>query len=301
MAQLACIGAGLVGSAWAALFAKAGHEVRLYDSDESALRERALPAIQETLETLGAPSEAIDRVQPVASIAEAVSGAMLIQESVREDREIKAEIAHEIANHAPEDSIIASSTSAIPGSEFLSGIVHPERALVAHPVNPPSLIRLVELCGTGVTSTPYIDRAKAFYEGIGMIPIILSREIDGFLLNRLQYTLVAEAMHLVGEGYCSPEDIDKVLTEGLAPRWAFIGPFMTAHLNAKDGFKGFVDQLGPMMRKMGEDANTNYPWTEADAVRIHESLVKQVPIADIPEAQAERNKRIMQLRRLRQS
>ena len=136
------------------------------------------------------------------------------------------------------------------------------------------------------------------YEALGMKPVTLAKEIDGFLLNRLQYTLVAEAMHLVGEGYCAPEDIDTVLTEGLAPRWAFIGPFMTAHLNAAQGFQGFVDQLGPMMRRMGKDAKTDYPWGPDDVRRIHESLTRSVPLSDIPEAQRRRDANILRLKRL---
>ncbi len=132
-----------------------------------------------------------------------------------------------------------------------------------------------------------------------MSPVRLSREIDGFLLNRLQFTLVAEAMHLVAEGYASPEDIDRVLTEGLAPRWAFIGPFMTAHLNARDGFRGFVDQLGPMMRRMGQQARTDYPWGDQTVDLIHAAMCEQVAPEEIPAAQRQRNANLLRLRALR--
>lgn len=101
------------------------------------------------------------------------------------------------------EAILASSTSAIPGSEFLGGFPNPERALVVHSVNPPSLIPLVELCGTGWTSPKTIAAARQMMADAGMRPIVLRKEIDGFILNRLQFTLVAEALHLVGEGYCT--------------------------------------------------------------------------------------------------
>jgi 3-hydroxyacyl-CoA dehydrogenase len=306
MAQIACIGVGLVGAAWAAVMARAGHDVRLYDEDKDRLLETALPSIRATLESLATAEENPEPVDRVAgqitvagSLSEAVADVAHVQESVREDVEIKRRVALAISEAAPAEAIIASSTSALPGSTFLTEIRTPRRALVAHPVNPPSHISLVELCGTGLTTPETLSRAEEFYQGLGMSPVRLEKEIDGFLLNRLQYTLVAEALHLVAEGYASPEDIDRVLTEGLAPRWAFIGPFMTAHLNARDGFRGFVDQLGPMMRRMGEDARTDYPWGDDTVERIHSAMAARVPNDQIPAAQLKRNARLLELRALR--
>ena len=298
MARVACVGAGNVGRAWASVFARGGYEVALYDSDPGQVA-RAMALIAGTLDLLAGddhPGEALARVKPAGSIAEAVAGAVHVQESVREDIAIKRAVAAEIAAHAPGDAVIASSTSALRGSGFLVEIAGPERALVAHPVNPPSLIPLVELCGTGVTSVETVARAKGFYEGLGMKPVVLKKEIDGFLLNRLQYTLVAEALHLVGEGYCDAADIDRVMTDGLALRWLSIGPFATAHLNATAGFAGFVEQLGPMMRRMGEDARTDYAWTEAQITDIHQGLAAVMPVERIAEWQAWRDGRILAAR-----
>lgn len=291
MARVACIGAGNVGRAWAVVFARAGHEVALYDADPAQVAA-ALPLIARTMEQLGASGD----IRPAASVAEAVAGAAHVQESVREDVDIKRAVMSEIAAHAPEDCVIASSTSALRGSTFLEHIPHPERALVAHPVNPPALIPLVELCGSGLTSPVVMDRTRGFMENLGMKPVTLNREIDGFLLNRLQYTLVAEALHLVGEGYCSPEDIDRVMTDGLALRWLSIGPFATAHLNATAGFKGFVAQLGPMMRRMGQDARTDYDWDQTLIDRIHAAMAARFPVEDIPDWQAWRDGRILAAR-----
>lgn len=305
--RVACIGAGTVGHAWAAVFARAGHEVTLFDAKAGEVRDRALPAIRQTLQVfadgglIAEPVEAVAaRVRDTSSIAEAVAGVAYVQESVREDVALKREVFAEIAAAAPGDAILASSTSAIKGSEFLVEISNPGRALVVHPVNPPSFIPLVELCGTGMTSPATMNAARAFLSEAGMKPIILNKEIDGFILNRLQYTLVAEALHLVGEGYCSAEDIDRVMTEGLALRWAFIGPFAVAHLNATDGFKGFVDRLGPMMRRMGEDAQTDYKWTNEQIAQIHGELIKTRPIEALPRLQQRRDRNILALRRLRE-
>ena len=304
--KIACIGAGTVGHAWAAVFARAGYEVALYDAKPGEVRDRALPGVRATLELLarsGAHTEPVqtvfDRVRDAGSIAAAVTGAIYVQESVRENTGVKRQVFAEIASAARADAILASSTSAIPGSEFLQEIVHPERALVAHPVNPPSLIPLVELCPTPKTAKGTVDAARQLLADAGMKPILLNREIDGFILNRLQYTLVAEALHLVGEGYCSAEDIDRVVTEGLALRWAFLGPFAVAHLNAPDGFKGFVDRLGPMMRRMGADARTDYEWTNEQIADVHASLAKDIPIAEIPAHQRQRDRSILALRELK--
>lgn len=301
-ARTACIGAGNVGRAWAVVFARAGHEVALYDSAPGQVAA-ALPLIARTLDQLaeaGVMTEhagaVLARIRPAATLADAVAGAAHVQESVREDVEVKRAVAADIAAHAPADAVIASSTSALPGSTFLSDIPNPGRALVAHPVNPPALIPLVELCGTGLTTPETLAATRAFMSAAGMKPVTVNREIDGFLLNRLQYTLVAEALHLVGEGYCSAEDIDTVLTDGLALRWLSIGPFATAHLNATQGFQGFVDQLGPMMRRMGQDARTDYPWGPELIAQIHAALAARMPVERIADWQAWRDGRILAAR-----
>lgn len=305
--KVACIGTGVVGHAWAVVFARAGHSVSLYDANPTEVVDRALPGARRTLELLDEygllrePVETIAaRLSPAATIADAARDAAYVQESVREDVVTKRTVFAEIATAAPADAILASSTSAIPGSDFLADVAHPERALVVHPVNPPSLIPLVELCGTGKTSPATIAWTREFMTDCGMRPIALNKEIDGFILNRLQFTLVAEALHLVGEGYCSPEDIDAVLTDGLALRWASIGPFEVAHLNAPDGVQGFVDRLGPMMKRLGRDARTDYDWSTEQIAAIHAQMLKRIPLDEIADRQSWRNNRILALRRLKQ-
>ena len=307
MTRLACIGAGTVGQAWAVVFARAGHEVALFDAAAGTVERTAIPAARRTLELLkesGLLPEDVGtvlaRIRLAHSIADAATDAGFVQESVHEDVEVKRAVFAEIATHAPQDAVLASSTSAIPGSEFLGGFAHPDRALVVHPVNPPSLIPLVELCGTTWTSPETITRARRLLTEAGMRPIVLRKEIDGFILNRLQFTLVAEALHLVGEGYCTPEDVDAVLTDGLALRWASIGPFEVAHLNAPDGLQGFVDRLGPMMRQMGAAARTDYDWTPAQIARAHDELLQRIPLDAIADRQAWRDRQILALRQMKQ-
>jgi len=305
MAKVACVGVGTVGRAWAVVFARGGYEVALFDSMIDEVERHAIPLARETLELLRSggllhePIELVaNRIRGAATLADAVTGATYIQESVAEKIEIKREVFAEIAAAAPADAILASSTSALPGSDFLGHVINPERCVVAHPVNPPSLIPLVEICPTRWSAEVTINKARQILTVAGMKPVTLLKEIDGFLLNRLQYTLVAEALHLVGEGYCSAEDIDRVMTDGLALRWASIGPFEVAHLNSPHGFQGFVDHLGGMMRHMGRDAKTSYDWSPDLIKQIHHSLSMRIPLSDIPKRQAWRNRRILEVRRL---
>lgn len=304
----ACIGLGVVGRAWAVVFAKAGSKVALFDTNKKEIEKRALPAIKDTLELLDgagllseAPEKIVGRIHAKQSIEDAVRDAHYVQESVREDVEIKRDVFAEIAAYSDASCILASSTSALKGSDFLGAIPNPERALVAHPVNPPSVIPLVELCGSMHTNRETISAAKQLLAQMGMQPIVVKKEIDGFILNRLQYTLVAEAMHLVGEGYCDAEDIDRVMTQGLALRWASIGPFETAHLNSTNGFRGFVDQLGPMMKQMGRSARTDYDWDDRLADAVHQGLVERCPVSSIPGRQRWRDSRILATRRMQGS
>lgn len=304
--RVACVGIGTVGRAWSIVFARAGFDVALYDVKEGAVDD-ALPLIKGNLLDLEAAGRidsaaaVLGRIVNASSLAEAVDGVSHVQESVREDVEIKRQVFADLSSAAPKDAILASSTSAIPGSDFLEHIPARERCIVAHPVNPPSLIPLVELCPAPWTSTETIDTVRALMIDVGQRPILLKKEIAGFLLNRLQYTLVGEALHLVGEGYCDAEDIDAVLTHGLALRWMLMGPFNVAHLNASEGFQGFVDQLGDMMRTVGKDARPDYPWDAQLIAKIHQQLAEDTPVSTIGERQLERDKRIMSLLQWREN
>ena len=305
MKKVACIGAGVVGRAWAVVFARAGHQVTLYDVASGVVEQTALPAIATTLDQLRAAdqltektADVLDRVTPAHSLDEAVDGVGYVQESVREDLDTKQKLFADLSEVATPDCVFASSTSALPGSQFFSHISHPDRALVAHPVNPPSLIPLVELCPTPDTSPDVLEQTRALMEAVGMAPITVNKEIDGFILNRLQYTLVAEALHLVGEGYCSAADIDRVITQGLALRWANIGPFEVAHLNATGGFEDFVAKLGGMMRSVGEGARPDYAWGQDLVDRINAEMTAKVPVDDIPGRQEWRDQTILATRTL---
>ena len=302
MRKIACVGAGNVGRSWAMVFARAGLQVQLYDSDATALQRDTMPLIKASLADQADAGLVDDaaataaRIVPCTDLETAVRDVDYVQESVYEDAGLKRELFGQLDALSRPDCILASSTSAIPGSEFMQALQFPERALVVHPVNPPHLIPLVELCKGPGTSDATLARANEFMESLGQVPIVVRKEIAGFILNRLQFTLVGELMHLVSTGFCSAEDADKVVKHGLALRWAFLGPTEVAHLNASEGFLGFVDGLGDMMKRLATDAKVDYPWTRGDAEQIHAPLAKHMPIEQIGEFQRWRDRRIMALR-----
>lgn len=294
----AIIGTGNVGRSWAAVFARAGLRVRLWDHDAQAV-DRALPAIHAALAGMAAAGLVEDADAAMALISRhdtpdaALQGADWVQESVAERLDVKQALFARLDAAAAPHAILASSTSAIPGSQFMAGLAGAARCLVAHPVNPPHLIPLVELCGTPETAPETLEAADRFMAQVGQSPVRLNREVEGFLLNRLQWALMGEALHLVGEGLCSPQDIDKVMTDGLARRWAFIGPFMVAHLNASAGVRGYYAGLAEAISRVQSTLHTDYPPNEAVVDRLAQALEAQVPVSGIADAQAARDGKLL--------
>jgi 3-hydroxyacyl-CoA dehydrogenase len=256
--NVAIVGVGLIGRAWAAIFARAGWNVRLTDPQASTL-EAAPRLIRDELEALHKhgladdPAGAAARISIAGSLADAVGGAAFVQENGPEKVEDKITLFAEMDRLAPPDALLASSTSAIVASRFTENLAGRARCFVGHPVNPPHLVPLVELCGAPWTSPDAIERARVIYRDIGQIPVTVKREINGFVLNRLQGALLAEAFRLVGEGYVSAEDLDHTVKDGLGTRWSFMGPFETIELNAPAGipdycarYTGFYKELAAM-------------------------------------------------------
>jgi L-gulonate 3-dehydrogenase len=255
MPQVAIIGAGLIGRSWAIVFARAGWDVALYDSvPDQAPRAKA--RVKAGLADLPAdglvddPDRAAARVRVAADLADAVGRADFVQENLPETVEAKAAMFRELDRLAPKHIVLASSTSAIVASRFAAELPGRARCLVAHPVNPPHLVPLVELVGAPWTAADTIARAREIFEQIGQVPIVVRREIDGFILNRLQGALVAEAFRLVGEGYVSPQDLDKTVKDGLGLRWSFLGPFETVELNAPGGIADYCARYGGFYRRL---------------------------------------------------
>ncbi len=253
--RIAIVGSGLIGRAWAMVFAGGGCDVALYDSVPGAA-EKARGLVAEGLNELAAHGLVADakaaaaRVRVASDLADALAGATFVQENTPETVEAKRAIFAELDRLAAPDAILASSTSTIVASLFTEKLKGRHRCLVAHPVNPPHLVPLVELVGAPWTSPDTIAKAKALYEAVGQVPIIVRKEIEGFILNRLQAVLLSEAFRLVEDGFVTPQDLDHTLKDGLGLRWSFMGPFETIELNAPGGIPDYCRRYGPSLSRL---------------------------------------------------
>jgi 3-hydroxyacyl-CoA dehydrogenase len=268
MPKVAIIGTGLIGRAWAMIFARAGWTAALTDPAPGAV-EAALEACRIGLDTLAArdlcadPEAAHARIVPAAGLKEALAEAEHVQENGPERLELKQALFAEIDRLADPRAILASSTSAIQCSLFTEDLPGRARCLVAHPVNPPHLIPVVEISGAPWTDPDTIARARATFESIGQSPITVRKEIDGFILNRIQAALLTEAFRLVEEGYVSPQDLDATVRDGLGLRWSFMGPFETIELNAPGGIPDYCARYAPFFRRLAADPAKASVWDES--------------------------------------
>jgi L-gulonate 3-dehydrogenase len=262
------VGAGLIGRSWANVFARSGWRVRVWDPI-AAQREAAPSQIAESLRELQMhglvqdAAAAAARVQVVATLEDAVRDADHVQESGPEILEVKRTTFAALDTAAPAHCVLASSTSAIVASLFTQSLAGRERCIVAHPVNPPHLAPVVELCGAPWTSAATRSRAMQTMRDVGQVPIDVKLEFDGFVLNRLQAALLTEAFRLVQDGVVSPQDLDHTIADGLGLRWAFMGPFETIELNAPGGIADYCERYVPWFRRYAADLPTAQVWDEA--------------------------------------
>jgi len=298
--KIAVIGAGLIGRAWAIVFARAGCSVTIYDAVPEAL-SACTKLLHDNISDLAkhgliteTPEVVLARIKPVSTLAEALKGAVLVQENVKETVEVKRQIFAEMDKLAAPETILTSSTSWIPTSEFSEHLPGRHRILVAHPVNPPYLVPLVELAPAPWTSEETVKRAHDIYTRAGQSPVLLKKEITGFLLNRIQGAVLNEALNLYENGYASSEDLDKVLKDGLGLRWSFMGPFETIDLNAPEGVIDYAKRYGHTYRDV---AKTQLPneWDAATLKQIEDERRTVLKADQLEERSRWRDNRLMGL------
>ncbi len=234
----AVLGAGVIGSSWAALFAAAGMDVRIYDvsptvrQDVNEYVNRVWPTLVELALAVEGRKGAITFHE---SAAEAVAEAQFVQENVPERIEVKHALYSEIEPHIIPGAIVCSSASGLMVSEMQQGWNDPSRFILGHPFNPPHLIPLVELLANDKTDEDVLRIAEEFYAAVGKVTIRVQREVPGHVANRLQAALWREAIHLVESGVASVADVDRAVWAGPGLRWAAMGPHMLFHLGAGPG------------------------------------------------------------------
>ncbi len=278
---VAVVGAGNTGASWAGLFAAHGYSVRLFDTQPwaaAAALERAAAAarflVDKGLAEPGPAEGGIAGLAAALTLEEAVAGVMLVQECVRDEVAPKRAVFAEVSRAAPEEALIATSSSGLSITEIQKDSHLPGRTLAAHPYNPPHIVPLVELAPGALTDTETLERARAFYLGVGKEPVLVRSDVPGYIANRMSAALWREAIELVRSGVATVEDVDKAICYGPGLRWAVMGPHLIYHLGGGEaGLRGHMSHLTGTKEGMLRDLAT---WTTfpADAFDLLASGVE---------------------------
>ena len=302
MARVAIVGSGFIGRAWAISFARAGHDVVLWDQDPDAPRRAidfaasvAADLAKNDLLAGNDPQVVLARLRAEKTLAAALADADHVQENAPERLDLKKSLFAELDHLAPPGAVLASSSSAILPSLFTEQLPHRKRCLVIHPINPPYLIPAVEVVPAPWTSPEIIERARAFLVAAGQAPIVMKRELDGFVMNRMQGALLEEAFRLVADGFATTEDIDVGIREGLALRWSFMGPFETIDLNAPAGVRDYVQRYEGIYSNIFKQTQRRADWAGPVLAQIERERRGKLRADQLGERQKWRDQRLMAL------
>jgi ketoreductase RED1 len=253
----AVVGAGIIGVSWATLFAARGLHVRVTDprDDVEQVVQHSVRQFARTLpEGARDPDELLGRIAVVGGVEAAVDGVDVVQENGPERLDLKQELFARIERAAPADALLLSSTSGLMPSDMARDLPDPGRVVVGHPFNPPHVVPLVEVVPGEHTTTELVHSVVAFYASLGKRPVVLRKEIGGFVANRLQSAVFRESVHLVLSGVVTPEELDTVVTSSVGPRWATAGPFESMDLGGgPGGLRHLLEHLGPGMARRWKD------------------------------------------------
>ena len=301
MKNIGVIGGGLIGASWAAIFSKSGFNVFVYDPYPDVF-ETYKSRVSSFLEELKAfdgtinIEESLNRIKANVSLEELCRNVEYIQESAPEILSVKQELFAKLDNLAPEEVVIGSSSSAMPISSITQNLKGQHRCIITHPANPPHLIPCVEICPGENTSNKTIEKTKEIFSASGASIVNVKKEIDGFILNRLQGALLNEAMRLYSDGYASADEIDATVRDGLGLRWAFMGPFETIDLNAPGGIKDYISRYGPIFVEMAKNQIKIPDWSEEAGKKL-ELERRKILSHDELEGRAKKRNQLLKLLR----
>lgn len=298
--KIAIVGSGLVGGGWAIVFARAGFDVVLYDHAEDGFAT-AKATIGKRLQDLasagliGSADEVEQRITSIASLGAAVEGATYVQESTFEDVKVKRKIFSDLDSAVEAGVPIGSSSSGIPASAFTEHLASRARCLIVHPLNPPYLIPVVELVPAPWTSAEAVSFVYDLMRRVGQSPVRMSKEAQGFIVNRLQGVLLMEAWHLVDEGLATVDDVDRAVSDGLGLRWSFMGPFETIDLNAPKGIADYAERLGPLYQEIAASRAAHEVWGPTLIAEVERQRRTFLPEDMLGERSGWRDRRLMKL------
>ena len=269
--RIAVIGAGVIGTGWSLRFLAHNKDVYVFDPSISQIKflkkeyERTKLLLKKFYKT---KKITFKKIHFTKSIKEAVEQVDLVQENVPENEKIKKETIKEISRWSKPNIIIASSSSGLLPTRIQKSCYNPKRFLIAHPFNPVYLLPLVELVKGKQTRNFYVEKAEKFYQSLGMKPLILKKEVEGYLSDRLQEALWRESLHIINNDLASTDDLDKAILNGPGLRWSLMGNFLSYHLaGGKQGMKHTLEQFGPTLK---------IPWTKLKAPNLTKKLSNKI-------------------------
>lgn len=300
-ARFAIIGAGSIGVAFAVVFGRARAQVCVYDPDGER-RNAVIPEVSACLADLQAfgllnepPESILQRIQVTDDLTVAVANADLVQECAPEKVDLKLELFTQVEAAAPDYAVLARSSSALPATQFAPPGRGRSRCLVAHPGNPPYLIPVIEIVPSPQTEDAVVKRAFDLYRQVGLSPVRVRKEIEGFIFNRLQGAVLREAYCLVRDGIADVNDIDTVMRDGLGMRWSFMGPFETVDLNTRGGIVSHASKMGPAYERMGAQRGQHDPWTPDLVTKVDQQRRTLLSLDDWKERVRWRDRMLMRL------
>ncbi len=269
--KVAIIGTGVIGAGWIIRCLAHNKIVYAFDKDPK-LKNSLIKEIQRTwpfVKKLFKKNKLnLKNFYYFTSLEKTLKDADFIQECATENYALKTKLMSTIGNYAKPNAIISSSSSGLLPTRIYSKCKNPQRSLIGHPFNPVYLLPAVEIVPGKKTSTKYLNQAKKFYKSISMNPIMVKKELPGYLSDRLQEALWREGLHIINEGYATTEDLDRAIEDGPGLRWSLMGTFLTFHLaGGKAGMKHMLEQFGPALK---------LPWTKLKAPKLTKNLSSRI-------------------------
>jgi 3-hydroxyacyl-CoA dehydrogenase len=297
--RIGIVGCGIIGASWALTFARAGYQVQVWQRSGTSVLDRIRRLAENVEETgSGLTEDNLKRISIHEDMAHALNGVCYVQESIAENLEWKSQVLAEIERHAGSEVLIGSSTSAILPSRLSRELAHPHRFLVVHPLTPPHLLPLAEICPAPETTPEIIQAAVALLTSAGQSPVVLNREVEGFVANRLLGAVLNELFALIGEGVIDPADADTIFTEGFGLRWVIIGPLAAMDLNAPAGVRDYLTRYGDIVARVAESRGARASLTPNVIDRIATALAASSSLSPTLRA-ARRDQAIARVKDLR--
>ena len=269
--KVAVIGTGVIGAGWIIRCLAHNKIVYAFDKDLK-LKKNLVKEIKRTWpfvkKLFNKKTLNLKNFKYFTSIEDTLKDADFIQECATENYSLKTKLMSSISKYSKKNAIIASSSSGLLPTRIYSHCKYPERALIGHPFNPVYLLPAVEIVPGKKTSNKFINQAKKFYQSISMNPIMVKKELPGYLSDRLQEALWREGLHIINEGYATTKDLDRAIEDGPGLRWSLMGTFLTFHLaGGKSGMKHMLEQFGPALK---------LPWTKLKAPNLSRKLINRL-------------------------